>query len=115
MTGGNKIVTGLSSIEPTAEKKLSKFLCKDCKHSFIPPIDYPVFFFGLGRDAAHYVYRCKLTKEETVDWNPVTGVTKKRINYNYCHWAREAYGPCTIEAKNWAPRKEKHIFLALSR
>lgn len=95
------------------EVTISKYLCKDCKHAFLPVADYPILLFG--RTAAYHVYRCKLTKEERVDWNPVTGVTKKNTSYNFCHTARESWGPCKLEAVNWSPKKEKHIFLALSR
>jgi hypothetical protein len=84
----------------------SELLCKDCKHSFVPLVNW--------FDSGKYKYRCrKAFVAEVTKIDPVIGAVKTKAKYECCSIARIESKQCGAEAKHWEPRSKKQFFLAI--
>lgn len=80
------------------------YLCKDCKHSFIP-------ISALLWYSSKYSRHCKLSYEEArIDIDPVIGEIKKPGGYQSCSIYRLGMKDCGPEAKFWQPKEKKGLF-----
>lgn len=88
------------------------YLCKDCKHSFVP-ISERILTFGF---ASEYSYKCKKgwKPERTIE-NPVVGLQTTKAEYKSCNITRMAGEVCGPDAKYWAPKKKKDLFKMLTK
>lgn len=84
-------------------------LCKDCKHSFTPWINW--FFVP-----AHYRSNCrKSLKPAHEEYNPVVGTIRVPEKYEGCSTFRISSKDCGPEAQYWEPRDPKKFFVYLKR
>ena len=85
--------------------------CASCKHFSIGITN---MIFGGGGFA-----KCKRTEAVTVEYDPVTGKTVKKVNIEYCSTERGDYqghrNECGPQGCYWVPKKTKDVFEALKR
>ena len=95
--------------------EVSKLLCKDCKHSFLPmseKIPSIIFFYKPNK----YMYKCRLTRKDThTEYNPVIGHETVETSYDTCSYARLKNSSCGEDGELWAPKHKKDLFLAITR
>lgn len=86
---------------------MSELLCKDCKHSFRPLSNFPIW--GSGTE-----WRCRRAfVENTVEHDPVTGPKTVAAHYQRCSAARGGWrsAVCGEQGKLWEPKNKKDLFL----
>lgn len=96
----------------TLSKKFkTEYLCKDCKHSFMPLGDRIVF----PHRPAH-IFKCKKGYRESEKYqDPVVGCRKTKADYEACSIMRLGHSDCGPNAKFWAPRRKKDIFKFINK
>jgi hypothetical protein len=84
----------------------SELLCKNCKHSFVPLVNW--------LDSGKYKYKCrKAFVAESTKIDPVIGAVKTKAKYECCAIARIESKQCGESAKHWEPKSKKQFFLAI--
>ena len=84
-------------------------LCKDCRHSFTPWINW---FLAPGK----YRSNCRKSyKPAHEEFNPVTGMTPVAAKYDGCSAFRIRSVDCGPEGKLWEPKDPKKFFVYLKR
>lgn len=90
----------------------TNYLCKDCKHCFITLKNQFIYAFH----DSEFRYSCRKSYEDTgVNFNPVTGNEKVKINYAICTLSRSNPNKCGPDGKYWAPKHKKDLFLAITK
>lgn len=90
----------------------TNYLCKDCKHCFITLSNQLFYAFH----DTEFRYSCRKAYEETrINFNPVTGGKKGKSRYKLCTFSRADSNLCGPDAKYWAPKHKKDLFLAISK
>lgn len=88
----------------------TNYLCKDCKHCFITLRNQLFYAFH----DSEFRYSCRRSYEEArINFNPVTGSKIVKNKYELCTLSRLNPNKCGPDAKYWAPKNKKDLFLAL--
>lgn len=84
-------------------------LCKDCRHSFIPWINWFLV-------PAHYRRNCRKSYQPAhEESSPVIGTVKVPAKYEGCTTFRIRSADCGPEGKYWEPKDPKKFFVYLKR
>lgn len=85
--------------------------CASCKHVSIGITN---MIFGGGGFA-----KCKRTEAVTVEYDPVTGKTVKKVKIEYCSTQRGDYkghiNECGPKGIHWVPKHTRDVFKALRK
>jgi len=89
-----------------------EMICKDCIHGYVKWDDLPNYWLFGG---VHWM-KCKRTgKLDDTAFNPVTGYTKKKLEYKDAWQERNRQGGCGPSAKYWSPKNKNDLFKLLKR
>lgn len=89
-----------------------EMICKDCVHGYVKWDDLPNYWLFGG---VHWM-KCKRTgKLDDTAFNPVTGYTKKKLEYKDAWQERNRQGGCGPSAKYWSPKNKNDLFKLLKR
>lgn len=94
---------------------VSKLICKDCVHSFVPLGDRIINLLSFSFKPPRYAYMCKKSyKTDGEEFHVVDGPVKVKRHYENCASSRLRSGICGPEGVLWQPKKKKDLFLVLT-
>ena len=84
-------------------------LCKDCRHSFTPWINWFLV-------PAQYRRSCRKSYQPArEEFNPVVGTIRVPAKYEGCSTFRISSKDCGPDAQHWEPKDPKKFFVYLKR
>lgn len=112
MPSGSTVLTKEYYVTDELSKTFkTDYLCRDCKHSFVPLGDLILF----PHRPAH-AFKCRQGYKESQSYiDPVVGKSKSKAEYEDCAIMRIREDSCGVKAKMWAPKHKKDIFKFINK
>jgi hypothetical protein len=87
---------------------MSDYLCKDCNHAFVKPVDAVLFLFDWNNK---YRYTCRKSfQPKSIEPDPVVGTKVNKGGYDSCSAYRIRSSDCGPTAQYWEPKHKRDLF-----